>query len=550
LVGLVVLGGTLYAPTNYDAMAYRLPRVLHWLADGRWHWIHTDFGRLNNRACGVEWLTAPLMCLTRSDRLLFLINIVSLLLLPGLVFSVFTRLGVRARVAWHWMWLVPTGYCYLLQAGGIANDLFGAVFPLAAVDFALRARRSQKVSEVWFSILAVALVTGSKLSDLPLVLPWLVAVLPSVKMLRHKLIPTFAVCLVALLASLLPVMIMNTKYSGDWTGINVEHADALQGTSLLRVPNNAVLMTIENLVPPVFPFASAWNKAMEQVEPATWRAKMEPLCEPQSAHWELVEMQMEEVAGLGFGVSVLLLISLAASLFAKGPAPPEAKRRSEALFSWAIILSTFLGLLVFSTKTGASGPVRHATPYYALLIPALLMSGSQVGLVRARGWRWAAMGNFALAGLVVVLSPARPLWPALTVLRALGADHSEHRLARRAWTVYSVYRERPDAFEPVRRLLPAAANPVGFITSDDPESALWRPYGSRRILHICCADSPEQTRQRGIEYVVASVDELTHNQKVTVEAWLKANDAEVIQRLSLRLRAARGPSDWLVVKLH
>ena len=32
------------------------------------------------------------------------------------------------------MWLVPTGYCYLLQVGSIGNDLFSAVLALAAVD--------------------------------------------------------------------------------------------------------------------------------------------------------------------------------------------------------------------------------------------------------------------------------------------------------------------------------------------------------------------------------------------------------------------------------
>ena len=49
-------------------------------------------------------------------------------LLPGLVFSVFRRVGVHARAAWHWMWLLPTGYCYLLQAGSVANDMFSAHF--------------------------------------------------------------------------------------------------------------------------------------------------------------------------------------------------------------------------------------------------------------------------------------------------------------------------------------------------------------------------------------------------------------------------------------
>ena len=97
LTGLILFSGVLYAPSNYDAMAYRLPRMLHWLAAGQWHWIHTIFPRLNGRACGVEWVLTPLIALTKTDRLLFLTNIISYLLMPGLIYSVFTRLGVRRR---------------------------------------------------------------------------------------------------------------------------------------------------------------------------------------------------------------------------------------------------------------------------------------------------------------------------------------------------------------------------------------------------------------------------------------------------------------------
>src|SRR4051812_12587506 len=37
LAVLAILGGAIYSPTNYDALAYRLPRMLNWLAEGRWH---------------------------------------------------------------------------------------------------------------------------------------------------------------------------------------------------------------------------------------------------------------------------------------------------------------------------------------------------------------------------------------------------------------------------------------------------------------------------------------------------------------------------------
>jgi hypothetical protein len=120
LAALIFLSGLLYAPTDHTGLSYRVPRVLHWLQHGGWFWIHTPNYRMNDRACGIEWLSAPLLLFLKSDRALFLLNFIPFILMPGQIFSVWTRLGVRPRVAWNWMWLFPTGYCFLLQAGGIA----------------------------------------------------------------------------------------------------------------------------------------------------------------------------------------------------------------------------------------------------------------------------------------------------------------------------------------------------------------------------------------------------------------------------------------------
>ena len=39
VAGLAFLGGTLHPPNNFDALTYRLPRMLNWLAAGKWVWI-------------------------------------------------------------------------------------------------------------------------------------------------------------------------------------------------------------------------------------------------------------------------------------------------------------------------------------------------------------------------------------------------------------------------------------------------------------------------------------------------------------------------------
>ena len=181
LAVLIFLGGAIYPPGNYTGLTYRVARVLQWLAHGRWFWIHTANYRMNDRACGIEWLSAPLLLFTKSDRGLFLLNFLPFLLLPGLVFSVFTRLGVRARVAWQWMWLLPTGYNFLLQAGGIANDTFPDGICAGGAGFRVCAQLeiAARLADLWHSILAAALLTGAKASNLPLLLPWAIVDFPA-----------------------------------------------------------------------------------------------------------------------------------------------------------------------------------------------------------------------------------------------------------------------------------------------------------------------------------------------------------------------------------
>src|ERR1017187_8737386 len=148
LAVLIFLGGALYAPGNYTGLAYRVGRVLQWLSHGHWFWIHTANFRMNDRACGIEWLSAPVLLFTHSTRALFLLNFLPFLLLPGLIFSIFTQLGIRARVAWQWMWLVPTRYNFIFPTGGIAKENFPAGFSPAAVDFGLRAWKSRRPADL------------------------------------------------------------------------------------------------------------------------------------------------------------------------------------------------------------------------------------------------------------------------------------------------------------------------------------------------------------------------------------------------------------------
>ncbi len=542
LAGLALLGGALHPPTNYDGLAYRVPRILYWFQAGHWEWIHTNFHRLNTRSCGWEWVAAPLLLFTRTDRLLFLINGFSFLLLPGLFFSLLTRLGVSRRAAWYWMWLLPSGYCYTLQAASIANDLFSGMLALMALDFGLRARANRSLPDLWCSILAAAMMTGAKSSTIPLGLPWLVVVLPVIGLLFRRLTMTLLVGGAALLASFLPMAALNIKNCGDWTGNAAEHLVIGNGDAMLHIGHNIFVLFTENLVPPVFPLASTWNHLMVRLIPPGLAAAMAKSFETGAAELRLPEMQIEENAGIGCGLMLLLGASWLAGRRARSPA--VGKPRQFVLLH----LGTLVAVFPFLIKGAFATTARLFNPYYGYLAPILLGGSAQGTVVRRNWWRWSAYGVFALSAMVLIISPARPLWPVQTVLSRVGADRQGH-LWQRARTVYSVYAHRPDAFAAALEALPTDAGLVGLVTWDDPEFALWKPLGGRRFRHVLPADSLAVLKSAGVQYVLVSQDKFSLVFPGTVAEWLTRMDARVLRKIPLTLRAEVGGVEWLLVEI-
>ena len=495
-----------------------------------------------------EWLTAPVLLFIRSDRPLFLINFMPFLLMPGLTFSVFTRLGVRPRVAWHWMWLLPTGYNFLLQAGSLANDTFPTVYALAAVDFGLRAWVSRRPSDLWYSLLAAALLTGAKASNLPLLLPWAILVCALWPLLTRRPVMSFLVIVLAATASALPTLVLNVRYCGDWSGLVLEHAGMNMKNPFVGIWGNALLLLSNNFVPTFFPLAGWWNQSALSILPHALTAPM--MANFEEGFMALGEMPTEDWVGVGFGLSVLLAASLLASCRAGSPANkgwagsgliPRGVR-------WGVLVAPWLSLLAYGMKSGMNTPARLISPYYPLLLPLLLIGAKQAVIVRRRWWRAMVWGVLLLAVPVLVLTPGRPLWPAQTMLKKLLALKPGQRVLTRALAVYSVYDVRSDPLANVRALLPKGLSVVGFLgAADDIDISLWRPFGGRRVQHILLSDSPAQIRQRHIQYAVVSGGHLV-DQGTTLTAWQERTGAELVATTVATTTVALGPRPWYVVR--
>ncbi|MDD5139820.1 MAG: hypothetical protein PHY43_06110, partial [Verrucomicrobiales bacterium] len=490
LAVLIFLGGALYPPSNYTGLNYRVARVLQWLAHDHWFWVHTENYRMNDRACGFEWLTAPLLLFTKSDRALFLVNFIPFLLLPGLVFSIFTRLGVRARVAWQWMWLLPTGYNFLLQAGSIANDTFPTAYALAAVDFAARAWRSRRTADVWHSILAAALLTGAKPSNLPLLLPWAILIFAVLPLLRKKIVATAFMILLAALVSFLPMAILNIHYCGDWSGAKLEPAFMIMKNPWVGLWGHSFQILLVNFIPPIFPLAGWWNLHAPLFMPHFMVTAADNYFD--GGFFAIGELPTEDWAGLGFGVSLLLAVAVLGKC---GMRRGECGFRTEipAALCRCVLLAAWVSLAVYCMKSGMTTTARLIAPYYPLLLPLLLIGPAQSEIIRRWWWRGLVGVVLIFAFIIVIVVPDRPLWPAKTILSKAHARYPDQRLINRALKVYTVYSERSDSLAGVRALLPPDIKVVGFLGGeDDCDISLWRPFGERRVEHFQLTDSAAQ----------------------------------------------------------
>lgn len=546
LAVLIFLGGALYPPSNYTGLNYREARILQWLAHDHWFWVHTENYRMNDRACGIEWLTAPLLLFTQSDRAAFLVNFIPFLLLPGLVFSIFTQLGVRARVAWQWMWLLPTGYNFILQAGSIANDTFPTVYALAAVYFAARAWRSRRTADVWLSILAAALLTGAKPSNLPLLLPWAVLVFAVLPLLRRQLAATFAVVLLAALVSFLPMAVLNLHYCGDWSGAKLEPPVMIMKNPWVGLWGNGFQILLANFVPPVFPLAGWWNAHAPFFMPAFVTTAASHYFD--TGFFTIGELPTEDWAGLGFGLSLLLAISAAVSLGWRGRRPerPSTGTIPAALCRCAL-LAAWVSLAAYCLKSGMTTTARLISPYYPLLVPGLLLGAAPSEIIRRPWWRWLVGAVLFSAFVVLIAVPDRPLWPAKTILARWQAQNPDQRLINRALKVYTVYSERWDALAGVRALLPPGIKIVGFLGGeDDCDISLWRPFGSRRVEHFMLQDSAAQIRERA-DYVVVSETSLAAH-GIDFADWLQKTGATPVASTNALLKINGGMQSWRLVR--
>ena len=542
---LALIGGITHTPNNYDYLTYRFPRVLYWTWDHAWYWVPTINNRINYSGPGFEWLMASQFVLLKTDRFFFLINFVSYLFLPGLVFSVFSHLGISKRIAWWWMWVFPCGYCYILQAASTGNDSFAAVYLLASIRYLYRSKDAPSIKNLTLSSLAIALTTGAKASNLPLVLPWLTVLFFHRKGLLEKCRPVTAalILMVSAAVSFLPMALLNIHYTGDFAGDPANRGKMKISNPVIGLLGNSFLLTKDNLSPPIFPRPINWTPMV----PSFLKAGLDRDFPRMYLHSG--ELQIEEDAGVGIGIVLFTGLFVVMGVRAR----VTGKRTVRPYYNQAlwIVGAGVLAWLGYMTKMGSEATSRLIAAYYPLLIAAVLVPVALDGrTMKCRLLKGAGFLAILSAIPLVILSPSRPLFPVPAISNLMTIIHIPSEIIGRYNDVYGVYGGRANEFKDLVATFPPGEQTIGFLQGgNDSEVSLWRPFGARKLVEVTPNDSREKIQAQGIHYVLVSQDALVDAYHTTIASVADKWSAKIIQEKDIELMAHVGREPWYLLSL-
>ena len=551
---LSFLGGILHPPNNYDFFTYRYPRLLHWIAGHSWHWTGSFNRRMDFAGTGMEWGMLPLWVIGRGDRLFFLPNILMYACLPALTFLTGRGLGIPRKAGWVVAWIVPGLAGAVMQAASVGNDLPGLFFFLAAMAFSLRSVRTKSWLDLSLALVAAALLTSVKASNIPLVLPVAIVLcrlLPWLISRPGRLAAVAGIVIFSLPLSFVPVGISNHVHTGSWNGDPLNLGRYQVESPIFGIIGNSLQLLVNSLNPPVFPAAGHWNSSVIDKLCTDANSPISRLREkfPRLA-LHASEIPNEEGAGMGLGITLVLFVTFLAAICSfriKNLVRISFTLQKIDYWSLVTLAGGILAAGIFFAKFGNDSGPRLLLPYYPVLLLSFFSVHGLAG-VASRPWARAFYGLAVLTTLPsVILTPSRPLVSPPMLVSIAKYFHVSQPFVERIKTVYSVYGDRNDALAHVREHLPASAKTIGFSgTSDDSEISFWMPLGERTVVDLVPVNR-QVPALGGVDCVVGSEWGFNDRFGLTAQQFAEKLDWKISWSDEVPTRAGSPPLRWFVV---
>ena len=360
---------------------------------------------------------------------------------------------------------------------------------------------------------------------------------------RCRPVAIAAALMIAAAVSFVPMALLNIHFTGDYTGDPTNSGQMKLTNPFIGVLGNGLQMLNDNLAPPIQPRGVDWKHLLPSAL-AVPLARDFPRLTLRSG-----ELQIEEDAGVGLAIILFTGLFLFEGIRARLIASSLVIARDKQA-TW-VVAAGAIALLAYMAKMGSEATSRLIAAYYPLVLAGILVLVSLDGrIMHRRILRWVGFAAMLSALPLIILSPARPLFPVQAVANLMIKSHVSPEIISRYNNVYGVYAARADIFRELIAPVPPTERALGLIQmGDDTQAPLWRPFGSRKVLEIMPDDSPEQLKARGIHFVVVCQDALTLHYHTTIALLCAKWSASLLAQKDIVMKAHKGPETWYVLQL-
>ncbi|HEX9047374.1 MAG TPA: hypothetical protein VF988_10135, partial [Verrucomicrobiae bacterium] len=165
---------------------------------------------------------------------------------------------------------------------------------------------------------------------------------------------------------------------------------------------------------------------------------------------------------------------------------------------------------------------RQLAPYYAFLLPAMLVQPGHGVVVRQRPWQRFGLAVMAFTAFMIITEVDRPLAATDSAVDWLATCFPQSRIIGKEREIYecSYFRSLETRRRTLEALLSPSRETVGFYVACGgvDEFAAWQPWGQRRVQRVSPADSRDDLQNLG--YVVVP-DYALHDFGETPAGWMK-----------------------------
>ena len=397
------------------------------------------------------------------------------------------------------------------------------------------------------ALVAMALLTGAKLSNAPLMLPFAALLLPAlfrVRWFNWKLLPLLLVCV---LCSFLPLACLCWKNTGDWSGDPGNQWNIHTHNAAGAVIAGGVALANDLAQPPVFPTAKQVNARLDGLNRTKFMQWLR-WAQPNFDGIQFGDMAYEGGSGLGSGIGLYLLLLLAGCWFVR-PAP--GRGLPDFPLAWRIApWLAWISLMVLMAKLASSHVTRYASSYYPFLFISIL-SLPRIAAMERKKFA-AVVSALGLVAVVpaILLTPARPVIPVEKILARL-----PHKPAMETFlTKYRMWAGLRDDLAPMRNALPPGVTKLGYAGAfRDTSYGLWKPLGQRTVVELGLPPGGKLPPPADLKYAVVTERGLRQRYDMDPKTWCEFAKAKVVFEMQRNISLAGAVANydaWYLVQFQ